>query len=97
MIKQVLVEVDFHVCCNDKVNTTKASKDITDAINKFNCITKMTVVKSDSHVNYLCVIGKAKIKASMRKQFEKELLELKCGGEKKITTSQVLLPLKVEI
>ena len=97
MIKQALVEVDFRVCCNHKANSSTACTLTVKAIRKqFNNIVEINAVKPYGSTEDMCVIGTAKIKASMKTQFEKDLKKLKINstGTRKIKRAIVSLPNK---
>ena len=97
MQKPKLVEVDFRVCCNHKANSSTTCVRTVKAIRKqFNNIVEINAVKPYGSTEDMCVIGTAKIKASMKTQFEKDLKKLKINstGTRKIKRAIVSLPNK---
>ena len=93
--KPKLVEVDFRVCCNHSANSSAACISTVKSIREqFNNIIEIEATKPYGSTEDMCVIGTAKIKASMKTQFEKDLKRLKIDstGTRKIKRVIVSLP-----
>lgn len=89
--------MDFRVCCNHATNSSTRCIRTVKAIRKqFNNIMEIKTTKPYGSTEDMCVIGTAKIKASMRTQFEKDLKKLKIdsAGTRKIKRAIVSLPRK---
>ena len=89
--------MDFRVCCNHTTNGSAACMSTVKSIRKqFNNIVEINVTKPCGSTEDMCVIGTAKIRASMKTQFEKALKKLKIDSTRtiKIKRAVVLLPSK---